>query len=243
MWYKKIFSRKKASEAVETAALVAGTSQEAGGESLLGDILYSFRQNKTASIGLCVVVLLVFLAVFAPLICPYDPYEMDLDQQFLRPSAGHWFGTDRFGRDLFTRVVYGTRISLLVGLVPSFIAVSLGGILGVFSGYVGGRTDFWIMRLADVVMAFPSLLLALVVMYTLGATLFNIFIALSLVGMGGGREGCQVPGPVPEGNGVRRGSQGHRSARRGDHGAAHFAELPSCSDRPFYPAHPRGNNV
>ena len=185
MWFKKIFSRKKASEAAETAASVAGTSQEAGGESLLGDVLYSFRQNKTASIGLCVVVLLVFLAVFAPLVCPYDPYEMDLDQQFLRPSTEHWFGTDRFGRDLFTRVVYGTRISLLVGLVPSFIAVSLGGLLGVLSGYVGGRTDFWIMRLADVVMAFPSLLLALVVMYTLGATLFNIFIALSLVGWAG----------------------------------------------------------
>jgi ABC-type dipeptide/oligopeptide/nickel transport system permease subunit len=110
---------------------------------------------------------------------------MNLDDQFLEPSAEHWFGTDRFGRDLFTRVVYGARISLLVGLVPSVITVFLGGFLGVLSGYAGGRTDFLIMRLADVVMAFPSLLLALVVMYTLGASLFNIFIALSLVGWAG----------------------------------------------------------
>ncbi|MFP4482866.1 MAG: ABC transporter permease [Thermovirgaceae bacterium] len=156
-----------------------------GGETLFGDILRSFRQNKTALVGLCAVLVLAVLAVAAPVVTPWDPYEMNLEEQFFSPSTEHWFGTDRFGRDLFTRVIYGARISLLVGLVPSFITVFLGGLLGVLSGYVGGRTDFWIMRLADVVMAFPSLLLALVVMYTLGASLFNIFIALSLVGWAG----------------------------------------------------------
>jgi len=183
-----VFRPKKAT-ASEKPSVGAGEGRkilaDLGGETLLGDILRSFRQNKTALAGLSVVLVLVFLAVAAPLVTPFDPYGMNLDDQFLKPSAEHWFGTDRFGRDLFTRVVYGARISLLVGLVPSFIAVFLGGFLGILSGYVGGRTDFLIMRLADVVMAFPALLLALVVMYTLGASLFNIFIALSLVGWAG----------------------------------------------------------
>jgi len=156
-----------------------------GKDSLLWDTLRAFWDNKTALVGLLFVIGLIILAVFAPFFSPCDPYEMDLDNQFLRPSMQHWFGTDRFGRDLLSRVIYGARISLLIGLIPSFIAIAIGGILGVISGYLGGRTDFWIMRLADVVMAFPSLLLALVVMYTLGATLFNIFIALSLVAWAG----------------------------------------------------------
>lgn len=154
-------------------------------DSLMWDIIRAFWNNKTALIGLSIVIGLIVVALLAPYISPYDPYEMDLDNQLLKPSLQHWFGTDMFGRDLLTRVIYGARISLLIGLVPSFIAIAIGGVLGVLSGYMGGRIDFWIMRLADVVMAFPSLLLAMVVMYTLGATLFNIFIALSLVGWAG----------------------------------------------------------
>jgi ABC-type dipeptide/oligopeptide/nickel transport system permease subunit len=178
--------RAEASEKAPDGTVSGGKVFSAlGGETLTGDILRSFRKNRTALVGFCAVFLLVVVAVAAPLVTPFDPYAMNLDDQFLEPSGKHWFGTDRFGRDLFTRVIYGARISLLVGLVPSFITVFLGGFLGIISGYTGGRTDFWIMRLADVVMAFPSLLLALVVMYTLGASLFNIFIALSLVGWAG----------------------------------------------------------
>eukprot|EP00831_Metopus_contortus_P020395 TRINITY_DN18974_c0_g1_i1.p2 TRINITY_DN18974_c0_g1~~TRINITY_DN18974_c0_g1_i1.p2 ORF type:complete len:267 (-),score=68.05 TRINITY_DN18974_c0_g1_i1:80-880(-) len=109
-------------------------------------------------------------------------WEVDLDNQLLSPSWSHWFGTDMFGRDLLTRVIYGARISLVIGLVPSFFSMFIGTVLGILAGYYGGWTDFWIMRLADMVLAFPSLLLAMCFMYTLGATLFNIFIALSLVG-------------------------------------------------------------
>ena len=154
-------------------------------ETLFADIIRAFKENKTALFGLIVVVILVVLAIFAPYVTPYDPYEIDLNNRFSKPSLNHWFGTDMFGRDLFTRVIYGARISLAIGLIPSLIAVSIGAILGVVSGYIGGRLGYWVMRMADVVMAFPSLLLAIVVMYTLGATLFNLFIALSVVGWAG----------------------------------------------------------
>jgi len=135
--------------------------------------------------GLLFVLLLALLAIFAPVVSPYNPYIVDLDNSLLPPSLQHWLGTDNFGRDVLTRILYGARISLVVGLVPSFIAMVIGTVMGIVSGYVGGRTDFVVMRLADMMIAFPSLLLAMVVMYTLGANLFNIFIALALVGWAG----------------------------------------------------------
>jgi peptide/nickel transport system permease protein/oligopeptide transport system permease protein len=138
-----------------------------------------------AMAGLGIVLILVFIALFAPLLTRHDPYAMDLNQQLLAPSIRHWLGTDKFGRDLFTRILYGTRISLIIGLVPSFFSILFGAIMGIMSGYYGGKTDFMVMRLADVMLAFPSLILAMVVMYTLGPNLFNIFIAISLVGWAG----------------------------------------------------------
>ena len=154
-------------------------------DSILGDTIHSFRKNKKAMIGLFVVAALVFIAIFIPWISPHDPYRVELNEQLLPPSATYWLGTDNFGRDLLTRILYGARISLLVGIIPSMIALILGTVMGVISGFYGGRVDFVIMRLADMMISFPSLLLAMVVMYTLGANLFNIFIALSLVGWAG----------------------------------------------------------
>ena len=153
--------------------------------SLLRDATTAFRRNHLAMAGLLFVLLLALLAIFAPLVSPYNPYIVDLDNSLLPPSLHHWLGTDNFGRDVLTRILYGARISLVVGLVPSFIALVIGTAMGILSGYVGGRTDFVVMRLADMMIAFPSLLLAMVVMYTLGANLFNIFIALALVGWAG----------------------------------------------------------
>ena len=153
--------------------------------SLLRDATTAFRRNRLAMAGLAFVLLLALLAIFAPLVSPYNPYIVDLDNSLLPPSLQHWLGTDNFGRDVLTRILYGARISLVVGLVPSFIALVIGTAMGILSGYVGGRTDFVVMRLAHMMIAFPSLLLAMVVMYTLGANLFNIFIALALVGWAG----------------------------------------------------------
>lgn len=154
-------------------------------DTLLGDIVRSFRHNRLALMGVAIILGLVVVAVSAPWISPHDPYRVDLDAQLLAPSWTYWLGTDKFGRDLLTRIIYGSRISLMVGLIPSFISMVIGTIMGIVSGYYGGKTDFVIMRIADVVIAFPSLLLAMVVMYTLGATLVNIFIALTVVGWAG----------------------------------------------------------
>ncbi len=153
--------------------------------SFLGDSLRAFRKNRMAMAGLAFVLLLVLLTVFAPWISPHDPYRVALNEQLLPASTTYWLGTDNFGRDVLTRILYGARISLVVGIVPSLISLIIGTVLGILSGYFGNRTDFVVMRLADMMIAFPSLLLAMVVMYTLGANLLNIFLALALVGWAG----------------------------------------------------------
>ncbi|MBK1869566.1 ABC transporter permease [Aestuariivirga sp. YIM B02566] len=150
--------------------------------SFLRDALRAFRKNRMAMVGLFFVVTLILAAVFAPWISPHDPYRVALDEQLLPASSTYWLGTDNFGRDILTRILYGARVSLVVGTVPSLIALMIGTVMGILSGYLGGRTDFVVMRLADMMISFPSLLLAMVVMYTLGANLLNIFIALALVG-------------------------------------------------------------
>ncbi len=153
--------------------------------SFLGDSLRAFRKNRMAMAGLAFVLLLIVLTIFAPWISPHDPYRVALNEQLLPSSTTYWLGTDNFGRDVLTRILYGARISLVVGIVPSLISLIIGTVLGILSGYFGNRTDFVVMRLADMMIAFPSLLLAMVVMYTLGANLLNIFLALALVGWAG----------------------------------------------------------
>lgn len=154
-------------------------------------------QDKKAFLGAIMVALFIIIAVFAPIFAPHDPYEVDMSKMLLPPSfmAGdsadsadqstYLLGTDFLGRDVLSRIIYGARISLVIGLVPTLITLAIGTLLGMVSGYFGGKTDYLIMRLADICMSFPSLLLAMVVMYTLGASLFNIFIALSIVNWGG----------------------------------------------------------
>lgn len=150
--------------------------------SLFRDGAAAFARNRVALVGLGFVIALVVVALFIPWISPHDPYRVALDERFLPPSTTFWLGTDNFGRDVLTRILYGARISLLVGTVPSLISLVIGAAMGILSGYIGGKTDAVIMRIADMMIAFPSLLLAMVVMYTLGANLLNIFFALALVG-------------------------------------------------------------
>lgn len=149
------------------------------------DIWRRFQRNRLALVGLVIVILLCVVAALADYVAPYNPVEVNLDIQFDPPSMQHLFGADLYGRDLLSRVIYGARISLLIGFIPSAISMIIGAVLGVLAAYYGGWVDTLIMRIADVVLAFPSIILAMVVTYTLGASLFTLFIALSVVGWAG----------------------------------------------------------
>ena len=150
-------------------------------ESLKEKLKNIIKQNKLAFFSLIIILLIILCAIFANLICRYSPYAQNLRDRLLAPSFEHPLGTDELGRDTLTRVIIGASVSLTIGLVPTFISMTIGTILGLIAGYFGGKIDFAIMRLADIMLAFPSLLLAMVVMYTMGGGLINIFIALSLV--------------------------------------------------------------
>lgn len=140
------------------------------------------RQNKPAAFSAVLIALVLLLAVFAPLVAPYGEAEQDVLARLQPPSAAHWFGTDELGRDVLSRILYGSRLSLAIGILPSVISLVIGIVLGLLAGYFGGWADYVIMRLADVMLSVPSLLLAMVVMYTLGSSTVNLFVALSMVG-------------------------------------------------------------
>jgi len=143
------------------------------------------KQNKLATFSAIVIIIIILLAIFAPVVTPYGEAEQDLTNRLTAPSAAHIFGTDELGRDVFTRILYGSRVSLLVGIIPSIIALFIGVILGLIAGYFGGWADYIIMRVADVMLSVPSLLLAMVVMYTLGSSTFTLLVALSIASWAG----------------------------------------------------------
>jgi peptide/nickel transport system permease protein len=157
----------------------------ADSESLLDKIKNMIRSNKLAAFSLIIILLFCLCAIFAPLVAPHDPTVQNYDNVRTKPSSEHLLGTDELGRDVLSRIIYGARISLVIGLVPTIISMIIGTLLGLIAGFLGKKVDFIIMRLADIMLAFPSLLLAMVVMYTLGASLVNIFIALSVVSWAG----------------------------------------------------------
>ena len=142
-------------------------------------------RNPGALVGFGLVTLFVFTAIFAPLIAPYDPRETDVslvtDGCCPGPSAEHWFGVDQLGRDEFSRVVYGARFSLLIGVVAVSVGVSIGLLLGSMSGFFGGKTDSVIMRLMDIMLSIPGLLMAIGIAAMLGPGLFSIMIAIGVV--------------------------------------------------------------
>lgn len=138
--------------------------------------------NCTALVSFLLIFLFVISAVFAPALAPQDPNRQDMRHRASNPCPGHPLGTDSLGRDVLSRMLYGGRLSLLVGILPAGISMSLGTALGLISGYLGKKIDSLIMRIADVLMAFPSLLLAMLISYTLGKGLLTICIALSFAG-------------------------------------------------------------
>lgn len=139
-----------------------------------------FVRNRAAGVGAAVILLIVLAAILAPWIAPDDPYAQDLAASLQGPSAAHWFGTDSLGRDVLSRVLYGGRITIPIGVAAVAIALVVGVPFGLVSGYRLGLTDAVIMRLTDILLAFPSLLLAMAIMAALGVQLWTVSVAIAV---------------------------------------------------------------
>ena len=150
--------------------------------SFRADVWRRFRKNRLAVVGLAVIVVLVLAALLAPLLSPYPPNAIDTAASRQPPSAAHWFGTDLLGRDLFTRVLYGAQTSLQVGIIAVLIATSIGVTAGAVAGYFGGKVDTLIMRVTDVFLAFPYLLLAIAVIVAVGRGKGTVIAVIGFLG-------------------------------------------------------------
>ncbi len=142
--------------------------------------VHAFNANRTSWIGLAIFVVIVLLAIAAPLIAPYDPAEQDLANRLQPPSARFWFGTDSFGRDVLSRILWGARVSLTVGVGATCVGMLVGGALGIVAGYRGGALDMVVMRLVDVLLCVPVLILGLLVVAMLGPSLPNLTVGIAL---------------------------------------------------------------
>ncbi|MBB1624361.1 ABC transporter permease [Achromobacter sp. UMC71] len=140
----------------------------------------ALARNRLSWIGIGLLVLIVLAAVLAPWLAPHDPLQQNIAYRLEPPSADFWLGTDSYGRDVLSRLIYGARVSLLVGFVAILIAMCIGSALGILAGYVGGLVDQLIMGLVDVLLSFPTLLLGLMVAAMLGASLENLIIAIAI---------------------------------------------------------------
>jgi peptide/nickel transport system permease protein len=147
----------------------------------LGEQVVKFIRTKPlGAAGAAVILAMMFVAAFAGTLASYDPYQGDYALQFARPSAEHWLGTDEFGRDLLTRIMYGARIALFVGFTASFAGCTLGALLGVLSAYWSGTVDLLLERLMDILLAFPQLILALAIVSILGPAVQNVVVAITI---------------------------------------------------------------
>ncbi len=136
------------------------------------------RGNALGAMGAAIFVLMLVMAIFSPILATHPPNEQNADDRLLPPSASHWMGTDEAGRDVWSRVVYGARVSLYVGVVGVVLATLLGTVVGIASAYLGGRSDVIIQRIVEVFLAFPTLILALVIMAMLGSSVTNLIFAV-----------------------------------------------------------------
>ena len=148
---------------------------------MIRSIKKMFKSNYLFTLGVVICLAWILLAILAPVIAPYDPIAQDLTLRLQAPSAEHLFGTDNFGRDIFSRVIYGGRYSLLAGCLTVVIAGVIGTFYGAIAGYVGGWVDNVMMRLSEMILSFPSLILAMIINAVMGSNLFNTMFALVIV--------------------------------------------------------------
>jgi peptide/nickel transport system permease protein len=148
-------------------------------------VIRRLLKKKSAIAGIVIVLLLIFMAIFAPVLTPYSPTALDIPNSFVSPCFSHWFGTDDLGRDIWTRLLYGARYSIAIGVLSAALSTLLGMTIGSIAGYFGGRTDMIIMRIMDVFQAIPSMLLAILIAAVLGSGFVQTIVALGISGMAG----------------------------------------------------------
>ncbi|MEN2984248.1 MAG: oligopeptide ABC transporter permease [Dictyoglomaceae bacterium] len=142
-------------------------------------------KNRLALVGLSIVLIIVIIAIFADYIAPYDPLKVDLSKHLLPPSREHLLGTDEFGRDILSRIIFGARVSLQIGFFAQVISISLGTVLGLLAGFYGGWVDDVIMRIVEILFAFPFLLFVIAVVAVFGPGIQNLYLAVALIGWAG----------------------------------------------------------
>ena len=153
------------------------------------EFIKQYKRNRSAVIGFIVVVLLISTAIFAPIVAPYSPDIQNLADRLIPPMwdakgvSSHVLGTDDFGRDLFSRIIFGSRISLMVGAISVGVSLSFGLVMGIVAAYFGGKTDLFIMRIVDIMLSIPAILLAIVIVSILGPSLFSAMTAIGIVGI------------------------------------------------------------
>ena len=178
-WTEDLFEPLDSSE--QNSEFIAMESK-----TFLQDSWNRFKKNKLALVGLVFLVLMILMAIFVPMFSKYSYDQMDMTALNQLPSAQHWFGTDKFGRDIFVRVMYGARISLAVGFSAAIICLFIGVVYGGISGYVGGKVDMVMMRIVDIIYAIPSLLYVIFIMLIFGSNVWSILMGIcvsSWVGM------------------------------------------------------------
>lgn len=143
-------------------------------------LVRAFNANKTSWVGLATMAIVLLVAIFAPLLATHDPVEQNILDKLKGPSAEYILGTDSFGRDIWSRVVYGARISLWIGTVSILIAMVVGSVIGMIAGYFGGKLDILVMQAMDVLLSFPSLILGLMVVAMMGPSIGNLIFAIAL---------------------------------------------------------------
>jgi peptide/nickel transport system permease protein len=158
----------------------AETVQELTGYHIWTALRKFILTKPLGAAGAVVIIVMAAAALFADAIAPYDAYELNQRLQFGAPNMAHWLGTDEFGRDVLTRLLYGARIALFIGFASSFLGATAGAIFGVVSAYLGGRTDLYLQRLMDILLAFPLLILALAIVTVLGRSIPNLILAIAI---------------------------------------------------------------
>ncbi len=146
----------------------------------MSNLIYKLRKNRSAVLGVSILFIILLTAVLAPWLAPYNPWEISRDT-FASPSSGHWFGTDNLGRDMFSSVIYGTRVTLVIGVLAALISIIIGSIFGSISGFYGGKVDILMMRLVEIFQSIPGFFLALTVVAIFGGGIEKLIIVIGII--------------------------------------------------------------